>query len=84
MHLIQKAAVAGAGITCLTALLVPAAASATGEHAGDTNAPTGLQVYSNDEYVAEFGVQRAIAEGVPLPADADAGVPLAPPDPSIP
>jgi hypothetical protein len=52
---------------CLTALLTPAAASATGDSTADV--PADIQIHSNDEYVAKFGVQRAIAEGVPLPSD---------------
>ncbi|WP_138965393.1 hypothetical protein [Streptomyces sp. YIM 121038] len=41
---------------------------------------------SNDEYVKTFGVEQALAEGVPLPGEIDgAGETAAlPPDPSIP
>ncbi|MFJ9703391.1 hypothetical protein [Streptomyces fradiae] len=46
---------------------------------------TGLQVYSNDEYVRIFGAERALAEGVPLPGQAQENDErVSPPDPSIP
>lgn len=73
----------GAAVACLTALFLPGTASATGDHSSDAGIPADTQILSNDEYVAQFGVQRALAEGVPLPTDA-AGAPVSPPDPSIP
>jgi hypothetical protein len=90
MRLLHKTATAGAAVACRTALLAPgAAASAVGEHSTSA-APADVKIMSNDEYVEEFGAQRALAEGVPLPSDnadpaADNADPAAaPPDPSFP
>ncbi|MEU9983536.1 hypothetical protein [Streptomyces sp. NPDC050856] len=84
MQLSRKTAVLGAVAACVTAMMLPATATATGpgERTAGADAPADVQIYSNDEYVAKFGVQRAIAEGVPLPANTGTLAP--PPDPSIP
>ncbi|KOG74976.1 MULTISPECIES: hypothetical protein [Streptomyces] len=46
-------------------MLIPGTAHAAAEH---TTVPPDIKVYSNDEYVRIFGVQKAAAEGVPLPS----------------
>ncbi|MGQ5640925.1 MULTISPECIES: hypothetical protein, partial [unclassified Streptomyces] len=44
-----------------------------------------LQIMSNDEYVARFGVKKALEQGVPLPAGTPESGPLLPRrDPSVP
>ncbi|GHF41758.1 MULTISPECIES: hypothetical protein [Streptomyces] len=86
MRLIGKATLAGIAASCLLGLAIPGSASATANHSTDGPAvPADVQIYSNDEYVKIFGVQKAIAEGVPLPADVlSLGGRSVPPDPSIP
>lgn len=76
--------------TSAATLCILGSALAGGAHAQPAPAPHSsaspakLQVMSNDEYVARFGVKKALEQGVPLPAGTTQNSPAVPRDPSIP
>ncbi|MEU2251261.1 hypothetical protein [Streptomyces sp. NPDC019224] len=49
-----------------------------------TSAPAGIEIMSNEAYVAKYGVERALAEHVPLPPGNTGSASPSAADPSIP
>lgn len=81
-----RALTVACAMAATVAVLTSPANAAAAEPGRDAIGPgTGLQVYSNDEYVRIFGAERALAEGVPLPGQAqENNGRVSPQDPSIP